>query len=237
MSHAPCMFESTLPAHYTDRSPPDTLSGASRWGNKYGVDLKLEDSLATALVDQVPKATPMGITAENLAAQYGITRADADAYALQSQKRWAEGNAAGAFADEIAPITLPGKKRGTEITLDTDEGPRPQTSLESLAKLPTVFMKEGGTVTAGNASGITDGAAVNIIASEEGIKRYGLTPLARIVSYAITAVDPSVMGIAPVGGIKLALERARLTMEDMCVQTCVRRLLYGLHALSGICSM
>lgn len=179
------------------------------------MDLKLEDSLAACLVDQVPKATPMGITAENLAAQYGITRADADAYALQSQQRWAEANKAGAFKDEIAPMTLPGKKRGTEITLDTDEGPRPQTSLESLGKLPTVFMKEGGTVTAGNASGITDGAAANIVASEEGIKRYGLTPLARIVSYCITAVDPSIMGIGPVSAVRGALERARLTMDDM----------------------
>lgn len=195
----------------------DTLSGASRWGNRYGVDLKLEDSLAAALVDQVPKATPMGITAENLAKKHGITRAQADAYALQSQTRWAEGNKAGAFKGEIAPMQLPGKKKGApEVTLDTDEGPRPQTTLESLARLPTVFSKgEDATVTAGNASGITDGAAANIVASEEGIKRYGLTPLARIVSYAITANDPSVMGEAPVAAIRKALERANLTIADM----------------------
>ena len=192
----------------------DTLSGASRWGNKYGVDLKLEDSLAAALVDQVPTATPMGITAENLSEQYGISRQDADAYALQSQQRWAAGNKAGAFKDEIAPISVPGKKRGSEITVDTDESPRASTTLETLARLPTVFKKDG-TVTAGNASGITDGASANIVASEEGIKRYGLTPLVRIAAYQITAVEPSIMGIGPVSAIQGALERANLKIEDM----------------------
>ncbi|CAD6565435.1 MAG: hypothetical protein CYPHOPRED_005618 [Cyphobasidiales sp. Tagirdzhanova-0007] len=193
---------------------PYTLSGASRWGNKYGVDLKLEDSLAAALVDQVPTATPMGITAENLSEQYGISRQDADAYALQSQQRWAAGNKAGAFKDEIAPISVPGKKRGSEITVDTDESPRASTTLETLARLPTVFKKDG-TVTAGNASGITDGASANIVASEEGIKRYGLTPLVRIAAYQITAVEPSIMGIGPVSAIQGALERANLKIEDI----------------------
>jgi len=196
---------------------PFTMSGSSRWGIKYGASPALEDSLAAALTDQVPKATPMGITAENLAEKYGISREDCDKYALQSQTRWAEANKAGAFKDEIAPMTVPGKKRGTEITLDTDESPRPSTTLESLAKLPPVFKKanEGATVTAGNASGIADGASANIVASQEAVKEYGLTPLARIVSYHITAVEPKIMGIGPVTAIQGALERARLTMDDI----------------------
>lgn len=208
------MDEITQPVTGSDRLYADTLSGASRWGNKYGVNLNLEDSLAAALIDQVPKATPMGITAENLAEKYGISRQDADAYALQSQKRWAEANSSGAFKDEIASMTLPGKKKGTEITFDTDEGPRPNTTPETLAKLAPVFKKDG-TVTAGNASGITDGAAVNVVAGEEGIKEFGLTPLARIVSYQITAVDPSIMGIGPVSAIRGALDRAGLSISDM----------------------
>ncbi|GAA5949853.1 hypothetical protein JCM21900_004225 [Sporobolomyces salmonicolor] len=194
---------------------PYTLSGESRFGSKYGIDLKLEDSLAAALTDRVPNATPMGITAENLANKFGITREQCDEYALQSQKRWKEALDAGAFAAEITPISLPSKKKGADpITFAQDEHPRPQATKESLAKLPSVFAK-GGVVSAGNASGICDGAAANIVVSEEALKRYGIKPLARVLSYHVVAVEPTIMGIGPVEAIRGALEKASLKMEDI----------------------
>lgn len=191
---------------------PYTLSGV-RFGNtRYGVDLKLVDSLASSLVDQVPVPTPMGITAENLAEKYGITREQCDEFALQSQQRWAAANEAGAFKDEIAPIEVKVKKQ-TE-TFAVDEHPRGKTTIETLAKLPSVF-KKNGTVTAGNASGICDGAAANVVASEEAVNKYGLKPLARVVSYGVTACEPSIMGIGPVEATKMALSRAGLNISDM----------------------
>ncbi|GAA5925799.1 hypothetical protein JCM3775_001503 [Rhodotorula graminis] len=194
---------------------PYNLSGASRFGNKYGVDLKLEDSLAQALTDRVPNPTPMGITAENLATKYGITREQCDQYALQSQQRWKKALDAGAFEAEITPVQLPPKKRGGEpITFKQDEHPRPQATLEQLGKLPAVFAKNG-TVSAGNASGICDGAAANVVVSEEAVKRYGLKPLAKVVAYHINAVDPTIMGIGPVEGIRGVLKKAGLTIDDI----------------------
>lgn len=191
---------------------PYTLSGV-RFGNtRYGVDLKLVDSLAVSLVDQVPVPTPMGITAENLAEKYGITREQCDEYALQSQTRWAEAQKAGAFKDEIVPVEVKVKK--DTVVFDTDEHPRPQTTMQSLAKLPPVFKKDG-TVTAGNASGICDGAAANVVASEDALWKHDLKPLARIAGYGVTACEPSIMGIGPVAASKLALERAGLKMSDM----------------------
>ncbi|EPQ26910.1 uncharacterized protein PFL1_05545 [Pseudozyma flocculosa PF-1] len=191
---------------------PYTLSGVRFGGGKYGVDLKLVDSLAAALTDMVPKPTPMGITAENLAEKYGITRQQCDEFALQGQQRWQKANADGAFADEIAPVEVKVKK-ATE-TFSVDEHPRAKTTIESLAKLPSVFKKDG-TVTAGNASGICDGAAANVVASDEAVKRYGLKPLARIVSYGVTACEPSIMGIGPVEAVRLALRRASLKVDDI----------------------
>ncbi|KPV76453.1 uncharacterized protein RHOBADRAFT_52460 [Rhodotorula graminis WP1] len=194
---------------------PYNLSGASRFGNKYGVDLKLEDSLAQALTDRVPNPTPMGSTAENLATKYGITREQCDQYALQSQQRWKKALDAGAFEAEITPVQLPPKKRGGEpITFKQDEHPRPQATLEQLGKLPAVFAKNG-TVSAGNASGICDGAAANVVVSEEAVKRYGLKPLAKVVAYHINAVDPTIMGIGPVEGIRGVLKKAGLTIDDI----------------------
>ncbi|WFC98841.1 acetyl-CoA C-acyltransferase [Malassezia yamatoensis] len=191
---------------------PYTLHGV-RFGNtRYGVDLKLVDSLASSLVDQVPTPTPMGVTAENLAEKYGITREQCDKFALQSQKRWAAAHEAGAFKDEITPVQIKVKK-STE-TFDVDEHPRGNASLESLAKLPPVFKKDG-VVTAGNASGICDGAAANIVASEEAVGKYNLKPLARIVSYGVTACEPSLMGIGPVEASRIALKRAGLNVSDM----------------------
>lgn len=191
---------------------PYTLHGV-RFGNtRYGVDLKLVDSLAVSLVDQVPVPTPMGITAENLAEKYGITREQCDAFALQSQQRWAEGNKAGAFKDEIAPVDVTVKK--TTKSFDTDEHPRAATTMESLGKLPPVFKKDG-VVTAGNASGICDGAAANVIASEEALREHNLKPLARIVSWGVTGCEPSLMGIGPVDATRLAMKRAGLSVADM----------------------
>ncbi|WFD01365.1 acetyl-CoA C-acyltransferase [Malassezia obtusa] len=193
---------------------PYTLHGV-RFGNtRYGVDLKLVDSLANSLVDQVPVPTPMGITAENLAEKYGISREQCDQFALQSQQRWAKAQEAGAFKDEIAPMEVKVKK-ATE-TFEVDEHPRPNATIESLAKLPSVFKKDG-TVTAGNASGISDGAAANVVASEEAVSKYNLKPLSRIVSYAVTACEPSIMGIGPVEASKQALQRAGLNISDMDV--------------------
>ncbi|CAO1617907.1 unnamed protein product [Parajaminaea phylloscopi] len=191
---------------------PYTLHGVRFGGGKYGVDLKLVDSLAAALTDMYPTPTPMGITAENLATKYGISREQCDQFALQSQQRFAKGLEEGAFTGEIAPVEVPIKK--TSETMTADEHPRAKTTIESLTKLPSVFKKEGA-VTAGNASGICDGGAANIVASEEALKRYGLKPLARIVSYAYSACEPSIMGIGPVKSIQLALERAGMTLDQM----------------------
>lgn len=191
---------------------PYTLHGV-RFGNtRYGVDLKLVDSLAISLVDQVPVPTPMGITAENLAEKYGITRQQCDEFALQSQKRWLKAQEDGAFKDEIAPMEVKVKK-ATE-SFEVDEYPRPHSTIESLAKLPPVFKKDG-VVTAGNASGICDGAAANVVASEDAVKEHGLKPLSRIVSYGVTACEPSIMGIGPVEAVKLAMKRAGLSIADM----------------------
>lgn len=160
----------------------------------------------------------MGITAENLARKYGLSRDDCDRAALQSQQRWKRALDDGAFTDEIEPVQLPAKKRGAEPTLfSQDEHARPQATLEQLAKLPAVFEK-GGTVTAGNASGICDGAAANVVVSEEALRRYGLKPLARVVSSHVVGVEPTIMGIGPVEAIRGALAKAGLNKNDIDVR-------------------
>ncbi|KAL2913865.1 hypothetical protein HK105_206599 [Polyrhizophydium stewartii] len=191
---------------------PYVLRGV-RGGTRYGIDMPLEDSLAHALVDSFPKRTPMGITAETLGGRYGITRADADAYALMSQQRWAAAHAAGVFGAEIAPVEIKGRK-GPE-TFEADEHPRPATTIEGLAKLAPVFVKDTGLVTAGNASGICDGAASLIVAGEDAVKEYGLKPLARILSWNYVGVDPAIMGIGPVPAVQTALKRAGLALSDI----------------------
>ncbi|KIR35560.1 acetyl-CoA acyltransferase 2 [Cryptococcus deuterogattii 99/473] len=195
---------------------PYTLSGLTRYGSKYGVDLKLEDSLAAALVDQNPGGhkTPMGITAENLAKKYNITRDECDAFALMSQQRYADGLAAGAFTSELTPVTLKPIK-GVPQSLEADEHPRPQSTLASLQKLPSVFIKGSGVVTAGNASGICDGAAANVLMSEEAVNKYGVRPLARIASYAWSACEPEIMGIGPVVAVREALKKVGKSVGEM----------------------
>ena len=133
-------------------------------------------------------------TADNVAEEYGVTREDQDAFALRSQERTAKAIAAGRLAREIAPVTIP-QRRGEPLVVDTDEHPR-ETSLEALAKLRPI--NPGGTVTAGTASGVNDGAAAVLIASEAAVQRYGLTPLARVTSAAVAGVPPRIMGIGPV---------------------------------------
>jgi acetyl-CoA acyltransferase 2 len=194
---------------------PMTLGGAARWGMRFGQNQTLEDSLFACLTDQNPngKPTPMGITAENLAAQYGITREMADNYALQSQQRYQEGLAAGAFKDEITPVTIKGRKG--DIVVDKDEHPKAKTTIETLQRLPSVFIPKTGTVTAGNASGICDGASVNIVVSEDAVKKYNLKPLARIASYAWSACSPEIMGIGPAVSVRQALAKIGMSVNDM----------------------
>nr|XP_060617231.1 3-ketoacyl-CoA thiolase, mitochondrial [Anolis sagrei ordinatus] len=183
----------------------------ARFGTKLGVDLKLEDTLWAGLTDPHIK-TPMGGTAENLAVQNNITREQCDQYALKTQKRWKAAHEAGYFKAEMAPIEVKTKKGKQSVEMD--EHPRPDVTLEQLAKLPLVFKKDG-TVTAGNASGVCDGAGAVILASEDAVQKHNLTPLARIVAYHASGCDPNIMGIGPVFAIKEALKKAGLSLKDM----------------------
>jgi 3-oxoadipyl-CoA thiolase len=160
-------------------------------------------------VDSMPE------TAENVAADYQVGRADQDAFALRSQQRAAAAQMRGFFAGEITPVSVPGGKAGP-ILVERDEHPRPDTTLEALAKLKPV-VREGGTVTAGNASGVNDGAAALIIASEQAAKKYGLTPRAKILGYATAGVPPRVMGIGPVPATRKLMARTGIAIEDFDV--------------------
>ena len=154
-------------------------------------------------------------TADNVAADYGISRADQDAFAARSQDRWAAAQAAGIFRDEIVPVHVP-QKKGDHLTVDTDEHPRPGTTVETLAKLKGVNGPDL-TVTAGNASGVNDGAAALAILSEDAARAQGLTPKARILAMAAAGVEPRVMGIGPVPAVRRVLARAGLSLDQMDV--------------------
>jgi 3-oxoadipyl-CoA thiolase len=158
-------------------------------------------------VDSMPE------TGENVATDYQISRADQDAFAVRSQQRAGQAIAAGYFAEEIVPVMAPGGKAGP-VTVDKDEHPRPETTLEGLAKLKPI-VRNPGTVTAGNASGVNDGAAAMILASEEAVKKHGLTPRAKILGLASAAVAPRVMGIGPVPAVRKLLERLGLKIGDI----------------------
>ncbi|MCG7521430.1 3-oxoadipyl-CoA thiolase [Ruegeria sp. Ofav3-42] len=160
-------------------------------------------------VDSMPE------TAENVAEDFAISREDQDAFALRSQQRAADAQAAGFFAEEITPVTIP-QRKGDPLVIDTDEHPRPDTTLAGLAKLRTPF-REGGSVTAGNASGVNDGSAALIIASEGAAKRYGLTPRARIVSAAAAGVAPRIMGFGPAPATQKLLARTGLQIDQIDV--------------------
>ena len=187
---------------------PFLLPGA-RWGERLGHGTVLDHMIHEGLTDAFHDIH-MGVTAENLVEKYGISRADQDAFAAESQRRADSAIQSGAFKDEIVPVVVPGKKGETRV--DTDEHPRPGTTAESLARLKPAFKKDG-TVTAGNASGLNDGAAALVVAGAERARRLGLTPMARIVAYASAAVDPKVMGIGPVPAVRKALEKASLGSE------------------------
>jgi acetyl-CoA acyltransferase 2 len=182
-----------------------------RFGGAKMGDVKFIDMLSATLTDQYT-GSGMGMTAEKLAEQYSITRSEQDEFALLSHTRAAAAREAGIFKEEIVPVTITTRKG--EVVIDTDEHIKEGGTLESLAKLRPAFKKDG-TVTAANASGINDGAASVVVASEHFVEENGLKPIARIVSWGVAGVDPTVMGIGPVPAIKQALERANLHLEDL----------------------
>ena len=179
-----------------------------RMGHGQLIDSMIHDGLWCIFGD-----THMGITAENLAEQYGISRAEQDEFAAASQAKAAAAIESGRFADEIVPVMIP-QRKGDPLKFDKDEHVRPGTTVESLAKLKPAFKKDG-TVTAGNASGINDGAAAVVVMSTDRAKAMGLAPLAKVRAYAAAGVDPSVMGIGPVPATRKALAKAGLTIGDM----------------------
>lgn len=171
---------------------PFQLDGnATRWGAALGTNLKMRDSLWDGLTDSYT-GTPMGITAENLAEKYDISKQECDEFALRSQQTWGEAKKNGVFDLEIAPVEITNKK-GTKV-VDTDEHPRPETTIEKLSSLRPVFKKDG-VVTAASASGICDGAGSIILATEDAVKEHDLTPIARLVSYQVSGCDPTIMGM------------------------------------------
>lgn len=189
----------------------------ARFSVPLGHGLTLSDALWDGLTDAYA-GTPMGVTAENLGAKYGITRAECDAYAVQSQQRYQAALVKGLYAPELAPVTIPTKQGGTSTTVEflTDEHAKPDTQLEKIAKLKAVFKKDGtGLVTAASASGICDGAGSVIVASEDAVRQFGLTPLCRIVATSVTGCDPTIMGIGPVSAIRNVLAVADLSLDDM----------------------
>jgi acetyl-CoA C-acetyltransferase len=188
------------------------LPGA-RWGARMG-DAQMLDMMVGALHDPFHKIH-MGITAENVAEQFGISRDQQDALAVESHRRAAAAIAAGRFKDQIVPVLL--KTRKGEVAFDTDEHVKPDTTAETLAKMKPAFKKEGGTVTAGNASGINDGAAAVVLASADAVRSGNLKPLARLVGYAHAGVEPTIMGIGPVPATRKVLERTGLSVKDLDV--------------------
>lgn len=191
----------------------------SKAGAAYGRDQQLYDSsFGWRFINPKMKerygVDGMGDTAENLALRDHISREDQDRFALWSQQKATAAQAKGRFAKEIIPVEIP-QKKGEVKLFDKDEFIRPDTTLEILSKLKPAFKKEGGSVTAGNASGLNDGAAAILLASESGIKKYNLKPLARIVSSGVVGVEPRIMGIGPVEASKQALKRAGLSLKEM----------------------
>ncbi|NLL45344.1 MAG: acetyl-CoA C-acetyltransferase [Clostridiales bacterium] len=184
---------------------------SARWGARMGeskmVDVMVNDALTDAFNNY-----HMGITAENVCEQWGLTREDLDTFALSSQMKTAAANSAGKFESEIVPVPIRVKK--DIVDFSADEYPR-STSSEALAKLRPAFKSEGGKVTAGNASGINDGAAAILVASGEAVKKYGLRPMAKLIGWGQGGVDPKIMGLGPVPASRSALEKAGLTIDDI----------------------
>ncbi|VHH07464.1 acetyl-CoA acetyltransferase [Streptococcus pyogenes] len=191
---------------------PYVLQG-QRWGSRMGdskvVDTMLKDGLSDAFAGY-----HMGITAENIVQQYGLTREEQDAFAADSQRKAQLAIEKGRFKEEIAPVTIP-QRKGAPLLVDQDEYPKFGTTVDKLAKLRSAFIKDEGTVTAGNASGINDGAAAILLMSKEKAEELGLPILAKITSYASAGVDPSIMGCGPIPATKKALAKAQLTIDDI----------------------
>ncbi|HER7582063.1 TPA: acetyl-CoA C-acetyltransferase [Streptococcus pyogenes] len=191
---------------------PYVLQG-QRWGSRMGdskvVDTMLKDGLSDAFAGY-----HMGITAENIVQQYGLTREEQDAFAADSQRKAQLAIEKGRFKEEIAPVTIP-QRKGEPLLVDQDEYPKFGTTVDKLAKLRPAFIKDEGTVTAGNASGINDGAAAILLMSKEKAEELGLPILAKITSYASAGVDPSIMGCGPIPATKKALGKAQLTIDDI----------------------
>ncbi|SIO01546.1 acetyl-CoA C-acetyltransferase [Salinivibrio sp. ES.052] len=190
---------------------PFAAAGNLRTGQKMG-DVAMKDLLINDGLTDVYNQYHMGVTAENVAKEVGISREQQDQFALQSQQKAVAAIEAGRFKDEITPVDI--KQRKQTITFNTDEYPKTNATLDGLSKLRPAFDKEG-TVTAGNASGINDGASAVILASESAVNKHGLTPLAEVTAYAQHGVDPSVMGLGPVGAVNTALDKANLSLDQI----------------------
>ena len=196
----------------------ESMSGApyimrgARWGYRMGNGELIDSLLAEGLTCSI-KGCHMGNTAEEIVKRFDVSRIDQDAFAAESQRRAAEAIEAGTFSKEIVAVEIP-QKKGTALRMEKDEYPRAGTTAEKLAGLKAAFAKDG-TVTAGNASGINDGAAALVIATEEKAAALGRKPLARILSYCTTGVDPMIMGMGPVEALKGAARRASLTLDDL----------------------
>lgn len=190
---------------------PFVLAGA-RWGYRMGHAQALDAMILDGLTDAM-HGCHMGLTAEEIAGRWQITRAEQDAFAAESQRRAIEAIASGAFKAEIVGVPVP-QKKGDPVVFDTDEYPRAGTTAEKLGGLKAAFRKDGS-VTAGNASGLNDGAAALVVASAEKAAALGRTPIARVLSYAVAGVEPMVMGIGPVPAVQKALARAGLTVADI----------------------
>ena len=190
---------------------PFIMRGA-RWGYRMG-NAEILDSMLLEGLSCAIKGCHMGITAENVVKQFNISREDQDAFAAESQRRAEEAVKAGAFDREIVPVEIP-QRKGDPVKVSRDEYPRAGTTADKLAALKPAFAKEGS-VTAGNASGINDGAAALVIATEERAQQLGKKPLARVVSYCTTGIDPSIMGMGPVEAVKRAAKRANLAIDQI----------------------
>ena len=198
-------------AENMSRAPFASLN--MRWGARMG-DTKMVDMMIGALHDPFHNIH-MGVTAENVAAKYGITREMQDALALESHNRAERATAAGYFKDQIVPVMLKSKKG--DVAYDTDEHFRTGAKLEDLAKLKPVFVKENGTVTAGNASGINDAAAAVVLMDAKAAQARGAKPLARLVGYAHTGLDPKIMGVGPISATQAVLKKTGLSAADLDV--------------------
>ena len=191
----------------------------SKSARAFGTDSKMYDSsfgwrFINPKLHELYGTDAMGGTAENLVELYGISREDQDAFAYASQMKAAKAQESGRLAEEISPVSIPQRKKDP-IIFSSDEFIKPSSSLEVLAKLRPAFKKEGGSVTAGNSSGLNDGAAAILMASEDGLKANNMTPLARVVSSGVAGVEPRIMGIGPVYASEMALKKAGLTLDQM----------------------